>query len=318
MLRDRVRTDSYRAAIERNPEVFRDKVVLDVGCGTGILSIFAVKAGAAHVYAVDAAGVAVYAQEIVQQNGFAEKITVIRSKMEEVDLTKISADPNFKVDIIVSEWMGYCLLYESMMETVIYARDRWLKPGGLVLPDKFQMFVAGVDDSTNLRQYKKLWWKDVYGLDMSCLGKNFLIEPLVDCSPKEMITTQPCLFKEFDLCICTLEEATFANQYKLKMAKNGKIDALCIWFDVRFDFGLSHKVMFSTGPYGEAETHWKQTIFQIDGEYCLIEGDTLEGTIAVRPNRTHKRELDFKLTFYARDKVGSLISEPYHQYFIMT
>ena len=71
--------------------------------------------------------------------------------MEEVDLTKISADPNFKVDIIVSEWMGYCLLYESMMETVIYARDRWLKPGGLVLPDKFQMFVAGVDDSTNLR-----------------------------------------------------------------------------------------------------------------------------------------------------------------------
>lgn len=87
----------------------------------------------------------------MQKNGFADKITVIRSKMEEVDLAKISADPNFKVDIIISEWMGYCLLYESMMETVIFARDRWLKSGGLVLPDKYQMFVAGVDDSTNLR-----------------------------------------------------------------------------------------------------------------------------------------------------------------------
>lgn len=77
MLRDRVRTESYMAAIERNPEAFKDKIVLDVGCGTGILSIFAAKAGAKHVYAVDAAGIAVYAREIVKTNGFEDKITVI-------------------------------------------------------------------------------------------------------------------------------------------------------------------------------------------------------------------------------------------------
>ena len=66
MLRDKVRTESYKAAIERNPETFKDKIVLDVGCGTGILSIFAAKAGARHVYAIDAAAVAVYAREIVR------------------------------------------------------------------------------------------------------------------------------------------------------------------------------------------------------------------------------------------------------------
>ena len=70
MLRDRVRTESYRTAIENNPDAFRGKVVLDVGCGTGILSIFAAKAGAAHVYAIDAASVATYAREIVRQNGY--------------------------------------------------------------------------------------------------------------------------------------------------------------------------------------------------------------------------------------------------------
>ena len=86
MLRDRVRTESYRAAIERNTEAFRGKVVLDVGAGTGILSIFAAKAGARHVYAVEAAGVATYASEIVRANGFADKITVIQAKMEEADL----------------------------------------------------------------------------------------------------------------------------------------------------------------------------------------------------------------------------------------
>ena len=56
--------------------------MLDVGCGTGILSIFAARAGAAHVYAVDAAGVAIYAKEIVKQNGLESKITVIRGKIE--------------------------------------------------------------------------------------------------------------------------------------------------------------------------------------------------------------------------------------------
>ena len=66
MLRDKVRTESYKSAIEANPDAFRGKIVLDVGCGTGILSIFAARAGAAHVYAVDAAGVAAYAKEIVK------------------------------------------------------------------------------------------------------------------------------------------------------------------------------------------------------------------------------------------------------------
>ena len=93
------------------------------------------------------------------------------------------------MDVIVSEWMGYCLLYESMLETVLMARDRWLRPGGMVLPDKYEMVMAGVDDRSNLALQKKLWWSDVYGVDMSCLGKNFLVEPLVDLCPKEMLVT---------------------------------------------------------------------------------------------------------------------------------
>ena len=53
------------------------------------------------------------------------------------------------------------------------------------------------------------------------------------------------------------------------MARDGKIDALCVWFDVKFDFGLENKIKFSTGPMGQAETHWKQSLFQIDGEFAL-------------------------------------------------
>ncbi len=66
----------------QNPELFKDKIVLDIGCGTGILSIFAAKAGAKHVYGLEFADIADYAVEIIKNNGLSDKITVIKSKVE--------------------------------------------------------------------------------------------------------------------------------------------------------------------------------------------------------------------------------------------
>lgn len=73
-------------------------------------------------------------------NGLADRITLLQGKMEEVPM------PFPKVDIIISEWMGYFLLYESMLDTVLYARDTYLVPGGKIFPDKVTMYVAGIED----------------------------------------------------------------------------------------------------------------------------------------------------------------------------
>ncbi len=140
MLKDSVQTRAYQKAIEGNPQDFKDKVVLDIGCGTGILSIFAARAGAKHVYAIENAEIALFAELIIKENGLSDKITVIKGKMEEVTL------PVPKVDIIISEWMGYFLLYESMLDSVLWARDKYLVKGGKMLPDKVQMFVAAIED----------------------------------------------------------------------------------------------------------------------------------------------------------------------------
>lgn len=86
MLKDTVRTRTYQQAISNNGADFKDKIVLDIGAGTGILSIFAAKAGAKHVYAIEFAEIATFASEIVRKNNLQDKITVIKGKMEEVVL----------------------------------------------------------------------------------------------------------------------------------------------------------------------------------------------------------------------------------------
>ena len=76
------------------------------------------------MYGIEFADIADYANEIVKKNNLTDKITIIKSKVEEAVL------PVEQVDIIISEWMGYFLIYESMLDTVLYARDKWLRKDG--------------------------------------------------------------------------------------------------------------------------------------------------------------------------------------------
>ena len=106
-----------------------------MGTGTGILALWAAQAGAKRVYAVEMTDMAKHAQKLVDSNGYGSVITVIQGSMEEVELGE-------QVDIIISEWMGYFLLRESMLDSVIVARDKFLKPGGSMYPSHARMYVS--------------------------------------------------------------------------------------------------------------------------------------------------------------------------------
>src|SRR5215211_4710136 len=105
--------------------------------------------------------------------------------MEEVKL------PVDKVDIIISEWMGYFLLYESMLDTVLYARDRYLAPGGFLFPDRASMFLAGLEDA-QYKEQKIEFWDNVYGFNMRAIKEIAMQEPLVDVVEGEAVVTSPC------------------------------------------------------------------------------------------------------------------------------
>ncbi|KAH7326635.1 S-adenosyl-L-methionine-dependent methyltransferase [Stachybotrys elegans] len=288
MLKDEVRTRSYMNAIVQNKHIFKDKVVLDVGCGTAILSMFAVKAGAKHVIGVDMSTIIFKAREIVKANGMADKITLIQGKMEEVEL------PFPKVDIIISEWMGYFLLYESMLDTVLYARDRYLVKDGLIFPDKATIFFAGIEDG-EYKDEKIGFWDNVYGFDYTPLKETALSEPLVDTVELKTVVTDPTPVLTLDLYTCTTADLAFTSPFKLSVKRDDFIHALVSWFDI--DFTACHKpIRFSTGPHTKY-THWKQTVFYFKDVLTVQEGEQVECKLDVKPNSKNRRDLDIQIAY---------------------
>ncbi|KAK6528839.1 type I protein arginine N-methyltransferase Rmt1 [Orbilia ellipsospora] len=288
MLKDEVRTNSYKNAIYQNRHLFKDKIVLDVGCGTSILSMFAVKAGAKHVYAVDMSTIIEKAREIVAVNGMADKITLIQGKMEEIQL------PVEKVDIIISEWMGYFLLYESMLDTVLLARDKYLAPGGLIFPDKASIYMAAIEDG-DYKEEKIGFWNNVYGFDFSPLQATALAEPLVDTVDLKAVVTDPCLVLSLDLYTVKPEDLAFTAPFDLTIRRNDFIHALIAWFDI--DFSACHKsIKFSTGPHAKY-THWKQTVFYLDDVLTVVTGEHLKGVLSSKPTEKNRRDLDVKIEY---------------------
>merc|ERR1712130_960232 len=248
------------------------KVVLDVGCGTGILSMFAAKAGAKMVIGVDMSSIVDHAKQIVKDNKLDDVVTIIRGKVEEISLPEGVE----KVDIIISEWMGYCLFYESMLDTVLYARDKWLAPNGLMFPDRATLYVCGIED----RQYKddKIhWWDEVYGFDMSCIRKVALTEPLVDTVDCNQVVTNSCLIKEIDIQTCTKEDIPFTSPFHLQIKRN----------DYMY-------------------THWKQTVFYLDDYLTCKKGDEVTGVFSMKPNTRNVRDLDFEIKVDFNGELGSV------------
>jgi protein arginine N-methyltransferase 1 len=286
MLKDQVRTNSYRDAILLNRQLFKGKVVLDVGCGTGILCLFAAQAGARRVYGVDCSEIINQAREIVRVNGFEEVVVLIKQKMEDVVLEE-------KVDIIISEWMGYFLLYESMLETVLVARDKWLRPGGIILPNTARMYLTAIEDE-DYKEEKIHFWDNVYGFNFSCIKTMAISEPLVDSVNQKQVVTSNALIKEIDMYKATKEDVSFTADFSLRAMNTDRLHALVAYFDIEFS-SLHKRIKFSTGPYAKY-THWKQTIFYFSDYLNIREGEELVGAITVAPNSKNPRDIDINIS----------------------
>ena len=252
--------------------------------------MFCAKAGARQVIAVDASAIINKARENIFHNGLSEKITCVKGKIEEATL------PVEKVDIIVSEWMGYCLLYEAMLPSVFFARDKYLAPDGLVVPSHTNLWIAPVADSEYVADNIE-FWRDVYGFDMKA-------------------------FLHLDLHRAKTEDLVFTKPWVSRLPQDiDALDGFAIWFDTFFapdrdaaavpadmtaeewqQAGRS-RVAFTTSPFGQ-ETHWKQGLLLT--EHGAISsgakaGNELHGKITFATDVENTRALALEVVWKGSD-----------------
>ncbi|XP_006003607.1 histone-arginine methyltransferase CARM1 isoform X2 [Latimeria chalumnae] len=289
MMQDFVRTATYHRAILQNHVDFKDKVVLDVGCGSGILSFFALQAGASKVYAVEASSVAMYAEILVKHNNLSDKIVVLTGRIEEISIPE-------NVDIIISEPIGYMLFNERMLESYLHSK-KWLKPKGMMFPTYSDVHLAPfTDEQLYMEHYTRanFWYQQCfYGVNLSSLRNaavdEYFRQPIVDTFDIRILMARTVKYtvnfqeaKEEDL-------RRMEIPFVFHLMQSGLIHGLAFWFDVAF-VGSMVTVWLSTAPT-EPLTHWYQVRCLLQTPLFAKEGETLSGKVLLVANKRQSYDI---------------------------
>lgn len=258
MLSDFVRTDTYRRGIMAAG--IKDKIVMDVGAGTGILSMFAVQAGAKHVYSIEPSAVASDMQEIINDNGYADKITIIR-KMSE-DLTLEDFDGN-KPDFIVSEWMGYFLYFEGMLPSVIKARQMFGDTAKM-LPSNGTLRLSLLTDEKYYDEGVTRWGdktKNPWGLKFAPLARYGNSTVGIEVFEEKELTGNVDIHT-LDYNTAKPDDVDFESKFTFDLSHLQHMPTPMKIYGVvgHFSTDFGPNITLDTAP-GATPTHWKQAVF---------------------------------------------------------
>ena len=264
MLMDKVRVDSYQQAILS--VVGKGDIVLDLGCGMGILSLFACMAGARRVYAVEAEPIIEIAKRVIENNGYTDRIIFMNDWSTYVDLPE-------KVDVIVTETIGNLGFEEGILDWVADARKRFLKEGGRVIPQEVELFMAPVRYDPD-RDRTSAWVEDFHGLDFSSVRDIAVNQAFpIRLDQTDLLGPGAPMLK------ANLKEdvkGIYKGRNTIQIKSNGVLLGLGGWFRSL----LTDDVSITNAPPNQVPSWWN-VFFPLEaplevqkGEYLLIEAST--------------------------------------------
>jgi SAM-dependent methyltransferase len=267
MLADRARTDAFRSAIDRM--VTPGDVVVDLGAGTGILSVFAARAGAAQVYAIERTAIIDVARRVVADSG-VDNVVFLDGDSHDVELPG-------PCDVLVSECIGAFGIQENMVSDVLAFRARWLRDdSAAVLPGTLDLWVTPVHDP-NVHRYVTFWdaASDVYDLELGALRAL-----ASNTSHTYRFAARAALAAPRRLSTVDLRRDT-------TVAVDGAVTFECTADQVLHGFAGSFSASLCEGVTLDAgigtRTHWGQEYFPCHSPLGVRAGDTVTFALAAEP-----------------------------------
>lgn len=252
MLMDTARTRAFADALDE--VVSSDDIVVDVGCGSGILSLMAAKQGAQRVYAIERSNMINIAKAVAEKNGCSDRIIFEQCMAEEFTCPD-------KATVIVSEWLGDFVLRELMFKSVVSVRDRCAAPGARSMPSRVRMYVALVEDALLWQEVGPNYWSSpVYGFDYTPAFE-------VECArlgskrvtvPETSLLSERAVINDIDCETAPVGKFYFDNQVEFTVSRNGSLHGLAGSFDMQ----LGPSVWLDTGSQAKG-THWEQVFFPL-------------------------------------------------------
>ncbi|WP_437715396.1 50S ribosomal protein L11 methyltransferase [Sorangium sp. So ce448] len=286
MLRDATRVTAYRSAIQTH---VRDKVVVDVGCGTGILGLFAAQMGARKVYAIEESAIATLAREMIRANGAEDRVSLLTGNSKDIELPE-------PADVIIHEILGIDPFFENVIPYIDDARRRFLRGGeGRLIPHRIDLCCVGVESEfvPSIRERAVLEAREfgpMYGLDFSpylhVLEHAQEISQDTDFPRRGSdfresffplgILSEECLLRTIDLNGDLVAQSTGETRATMRIRTDGRIGSLLLFFRAHLD----ERLQLTTSPYAP-RTHWGWAIRDLPKAFNVKAGDDLDLRAAI-------------------------------------
>lgn len=280
MLNDQPRTRRFLDAIAQ--VVRPGDVVVDLGTGTGILAMAAARAGARKVYAIEAGPVGPVARKLFAANGLADRIELVEGYSTQIDLPE-------RADVLVTETFGNSPLSEEVLEIVVDARQRLLKPDARVVPGSVRVFGTPVSvPPGELNQYlftpdRLSCWRDWYDLDFTPLGSVDRNALLTHWLERDQVARWPSLAPAaplVDIDLTALSDAKVQGTADVPVHTRGTLSGIAVHFDLR----LSESIAHSTDAWQSAsDNHWTVPVYFFVEPMDVRPGDVLQLTYSYDP-----------------------------------